>query len=242
VYDVRAPRERQRERGPDGLIEEVAVFHMSGRRRPRNVAWLLPVMLALSTAARGADTPHASAVANRGWTPQHRARYIDGAIARYGSADKRHGLRERLHRRIQDTRRGSGSGLANTSIPTRESATRASPPPPLGVSPPPYPASPRSSPPPLSPHAPASLGFLPGRRAWRRAAHGDDDERAVAAWEDALGTSYKRSVFLTREQRLHRDILQRRHLTRAYHLMVAPDRKVCTLQVGWLRTAALTKP
>jgi hypothetical protein len=103
---------------------------------------------------------------------------------------------------------------------------------PLNPSPPSsaFPPAPRSPPAP-QPDAPSHLGFLPSR-AWRRSLPEEGaNAEAVNAWENALGTAYKRSVFLPRAQRLHPSLVQQPHalLRRTYHLLVAPKRKVRVL-------------
>jgi len=101
--------------------------------------------------------------------------------------------------------------------------------------PPSFPVSVPRSPPPPQPNAPSHLGFLPNR-AWRRLPEDGANVEALNAWENALGTAYKRTVFLPRAQRLHSTILQRPHGTRTYHLLVAPKRKVrvmCGSGCGW---------
>jgi hypothetical protein len=85
------------------------------------------------------------------------------------------------------------------------------------------------SPPAPQPDAPSHLGFLPGR-AWRRSLPEEGaNAEAVNAWENALGTAYKRIVFLPRAQRLHPSLVQQPQAKKTYHLLVAPKRKVRVL-------------
>lgn len=201
--------------------------------RCRAAAWLGMVVAAVLCTTMEAYIPQtvrASYTSRGRYAPRSPWRLGRPAGTATGTGHELHNMRMEVRRRYQEAHLSSPPQppvLQEVQEVQEENSTVASP---LNPSPPPsLPASAPRAPPAPQPDAPSHLGFLPNR-AWRRSLPEDDaNAETLNAWEDALGTAYKRIVFLPRAQRLHSSLLQLPHGKRTYHLLVAPKRKVRVL-------------